>query len=217
MTSIHELLNQIWSLFRSVGITDNLTIIEHIAALLLKPSVSSDKEFWPREPKHPNLDVTSIKQKLAEAAIEADKLADENVTGAALLFDSYVLFRLSEMLVGGRYPTPRHIVKSIVRLAEVKPTHHVADLACGSGGFLVHSVLDAPPKSVTGVEISPEWARLARTNLILQDYLQGYTAANIITGNAFRVAVPLASDIGSSGICSKHDANSSDETSLSKG
>lgn len=196
MNSIRKLLNQIWSSFRLVGITDNIIIIEYIGALLLsnEPSLSPDDEQWPRESKHPNLDVTSIKQKLAEAAIEADKLADENVSGAALLFDSYLLFRLSEMLVGGRYPTPRHIVKSIVRLAEVKPTHHVADLACGSGGFLVHSVLDAPPKSVTGVEISPEWARLARTNLILQGYLQGDRAANIITGNAFRVAVPLLGD-----------------------
>jgi hypothetical protein len=35
MVSIRELLNQIWSSFRLVGITDNLTIIEHIAALLL--------------------------------------------------------------------------------------------------------------------------------------------------------------------------------------
>jgi len=35
MPSIRELLNQVWALFRQVGVADDLTIIGYIAQLLL--------------------------------------------------------------------------------------------------------------------------------------------------------------------------------------
>jgi hypothetical protein len=164
MASVRELLNQVWALFRQAGIADDLTIIEHIAAILLPKNLarSQSNELWLRvPPERPGLDSKALQQLLTEAANRAGSVAT--------LFDRHVLFRLPTMLPGGRYPTPRHIVTSMLRLADVEPTHRLCDFACGSGGFLVHRAADNDGKTsqTTGVEISPEWARLAWANAVL--------------------------------------------------
>ena len=117
MTSVQDLLNQIWSFFRQIGIADDIAIIGHIAALLLEKSgieppdarLQAVTSAWPH--------TDQILQRLEEAANKAE--------GAATLLDRYVFFRLPTMLPGGRYPTPRHIVQSMLRLAEVKPHHRL--------------------------------------------------------------------------------------------
>jgi type I restriction-modification system DNA methylase subunit len=81
------------------------------------------------------------------------------------------------MRAGGQYITPRHIVRLMTALAETKG-QTVADFACGSGGLLIHS----QGSKLVGVDISPEWARLARANLQLHKQ-QG----DIRAGNALRV------------------------------
>jgi type I restriction enzyme M protein len=180
MASARELLNQVWALFRRAGIADDLTIIEHIAALLLSnnlPRLQND-EHWPRiPPERPGLDAEALRHFLTEAADRADD--------AATLFDRHVLFRLPTMLPGGRYPTPRHIVTSMLRLIDITPSHRLGDFACGSGGFLVHRAADMDKKTsqTIGVEISPEWARLAWANAVLH----GLTSARIEIGNALQV------------------------------
>jgi type I restriction enzyme M protein len=169
--SIASLLNNIWAAFRSVGITDDLRIIEQLAALLLEqkgvqpgsdrslPALSVPEEF--------NLD--DVRQQLKDASAQAG--------GAGVLFDRSILFRLDTMRAGGQYPTPRHIVRLMTALAETTKKV-VADVACGSGGLLIHS----QGSSLVGVDISPEWARIARANLQLHEK-QG----DIREGNALRV------------------------------
>ena len=169
--SIASLLNNIWAAFRSVGITDDLRIIEQLAALLLEqkgvqpgsdrslPALSVPEEF--------NLD--DVRQQLKDASAQAG--------GAGVLFDRSILFRLDTMRAGGQYPTPRHIVRLMTALAETTKKV-VADFACGSGGLLIHS----QGSSLVGVDISPEWARIARANLQLHEK-QG----DIREGNALRV------------------------------
>jgi hypothetical protein len=180
MASARELLNQVWALFRQAGVADDLTIIEHMAALLLSNNLpkSQNNERWPRmPPERPGLDAEALRHLLADAADRAG--------GAAMLFDRHVLFRLPTMLPGGRYPTPRHIVTSMLRLVDIAPSHRLGDFACGSGGFLVHRAVntDKETSQTTGVEISPEWARLAWTNAMLH----GLTSARIDIGNALQV------------------------------
>lgn len=179
MPSVRELLNQIWALFRQAGIADDLTIIEHIAALLLPKHIpNSNDELWPRiPPARPGLDIDAIQRMLTDAADQAG--------GAAALFERHVLFRLPSMLPGGRYPTPRHIVISLLRLADVAPTHRLGDFACGSGGFLVHRRVagnDTTGQTI-GVELAPEWAWLAWANVTLH----GLSSPRIIPGNALQV------------------------------
>jgi hypothetical protein len=160
--SIASLLNNIWAAFRSVGITDDLRIIEQLAALLLEqegvqPGSGSDSDSDSplpalSVPKEFNLD--DVRRQLTDASQQAG--------GAGVLFDRSILFRLDTMRAGGRYPTPRHIVRLMTALAETTKKV-VADFACGSGGLLIHS----QGSSLVGVDISPEWARIARANLRL--------------------------------------------------
>jgi len=167
--SIASLLNNVWAAFRRAGITDDLRIIEQTAALLLEqegvkldsslPALSVPQEF----------DQDNVRQQLEKASQQAG--------GAGVLFDRYILFRLDNMRPGGQYPTPRHIVHLMTALAETAGKT-VADVACGSGGLLIHS----QGSSLVGVDISPEWARIARANLRLHKK-QG----DIREGDALRV------------------------------
>ena len=167
--SIASLLNNVWAAFRRAGITDDLRIIEQTAALLLEqekvPSDSSLPVF--SKPSEFNLD--DVRQQLDKASQQAG--------GAGVLFDRYILFRLDNMRPGGQYPTPRHIVRLMTALAETAGKT-VADVACGSGGLFIHS----QGSSLVGVDISPEWARIARANLRLHKK-QG----DIREGDALRV------------------------------
>lgn len=199
MTSVNEKLNQVWSELRKAGITDDLSIIEYIVRLLLEESgaivASADdsriqslvpnepenfvleKDIPKRPPRDLNIDIEAIKKYLRQAA--------EQAGGAAKLFDYHVLFRLPSMLPGGRYPTPRHIVKFMQRLAEVDlKNHSVADLACGSGGLLIDREITNPSNDgvTIGIDISPEWKRLAWTNTRLHHF-----TPRLINGNALQV------------------------------
>jgi type I restriction enzyme M protein len=182
MANVRDLLSQVWSLFRRAGIADDVTIIEHIAALLLPDNTlpPPHDNLRPRMPQHSGRNLNELRRILIEAANDAG--------GVGMLFDLHVLFRLPRMLAGGRYPTPRHIVDSMLQLIEVAPTHRLADFACGSGGFLVHQTAsdDTQPNESVGVEISPEWARLAWANTILHRM----TNARIELGNALQICGP---------------------------
>jgi len=193
MTSASEKLNQVWSEFQKAGITDDLSVIEYIARFLLEESnsivasssdskaqsiVPHDPEKFPSEkaiPKRPpsdlNIDIETIKQYLREAAEQAGDIAT--------LFDRYVLFRLPSMLPGGRYPTPRHITTFLQRIAQVKPSHSMADIACGSGGFLVAQEITVTSPLRVGIDISPEWKRLAWANTRLHGFVP-----RLLNGNA---------------------------------
>lgn len=168
--TISALLNRVWAAFRRAGIPEDLRIIEYVAGLLLEQQGVALTANLPRRPSlGSEFNETEAKDWLKSAAEQAGT--------AAALFDRHVLFRLPEMLAGGRYPTPRHIVRLMVGLT-MTDGQHVADFACGSGGLLVHSA----GIELTGVEISPEWARLARANALLHG-----KQATIREGNALRV------------------------------
>lgn len=171
--NISSLLNKVWAEFRRAGVTDDLRIIEAVAALLLERAGITPTPDLPRRQFVSDLSVTEIQQWLREAAPQAGS--------PATLFDRFVLFRLSDMRAGGQYVTPRHIVKLMVALAETQGKR-IADFACGSAGLLVHS----SGRALTGVEISPEWARIARANL----HLHG-RQGEIHEGNALRVVGKL--------------------------
>lgn len=166
--TIPALLNDIWSAYRRAGMTDDLRIIESLAALLLEQANIELTDDLPRKAQAQDLPESEVRQKLQDAS--------EQAGGAGNLFDRYILFRLPDMREG-QYPTPRHIVRLMTALAETAG-QSVADFACGSGGLLVHS----GGKSLHGVELAPEWARIARANLRLHG-LQG----RIKEGNALRL------------------------------
>ncbi len=162
MAPVGDLLNQVWSEFRKVGISYDLAIIEHIAAFLLEINEQefTDEELQPRKPNQPNLNAEKIKQLLTEAANTAG--------GTAKLLDRHVIFYLPNMLAGGGYPTPRHIAKNMISLAQVEANHSLADFACGSAGLLVNHAHKLQGITI-GIDISSEWARIAYANVKLHE------------------------------------------------
>ena len=179
--TISSLLSSIWFSFERVGITNTFDIIEYLAALLTETqrSSASFEEVLPRmPPDRPGLQVNDIRRLLSEAAMVAGS--------QALLFDRYVVFRLRERLPdrGGHYPTPRHIVQFMRHLVQIEEQHHLADFACGTGGFLVsREPHEVRASTITGIDNSPEWARLAWANVVLH----GYTDATILVGDPLRL------------------------------
>lgn len=178
MADIRTQLNQIWGIFRGVGIADDLTIIEHIAGLLVQQAHLKP----PRPDLLPQSAPTNFQTSLNDIrSILRALSAGANIGGIAELFDRYVLFRLSERLPGERYPTPRHIVRFMHTVAGVGPQHALADFACGSGGVLALRPQPTDDSIITfGCEIAPVWARLAWANCALHNIPN----PQIIIGNA---------------------------------
>ncbi|MFC7423860.1 N-6 DNA methylase [Nocardia tengchongensis] len=88
-----------------------------------------------------------------------------------------VLHRFSQQHgTGGNYFTPRSIVRLMVGLAAPTATDAVTDPACGSGGLLVAAAnyvraIDPTGElpALTGRDIAPWVAYIARLNMVLQD------------------------------------------------
>lgn len=110
----------------------------------------------------------------------------------------------------GQYFTPRNIIAFAIQMLDIKAEDTVMDPACGSGGFLLHSLDHVrklaseyydedskehfnywhsfAEKRLFGIEINEEIARVAKMNMIVHD--DGHT--NVIGNDALE---PLA-DIG---------------------
>lgn len=199
-------LNTIWRQFRSVGITDDLAIIEHLGFFLLLYHLPEPRARWWGIIKSSS--VSELPRMLEEARKTLRHIAglyvhdivpapppsiayhliqlvmttlEElfNTTPPPQLFNYCVIERLESMLAGGRYPTARHLAASMARMVGLKVNETLGDLACGSGGLLVAGADQKP--HVTGVEVSPNWARLAWTNVTLHDLPE----PKIFVGNAF--------------------------------
>lgn len=181
MADARELLTRVWEIFRSNGVSDELAILEHVAAVLLEsrdirpPSPSIP---WPQRYGRSELD-TSTSMEIERLVLAAVEQAEGD---AARVLDPLALFRPTRSRTGGEYPTPRHVVRLMHRLAEVGPGDDLLDLACGSGGFLAYRAEGRRATGTTlGVEISGPWARIAAGNTALR---LGPDAAEVVQQNA---------------------------------
>lgn len=52
----------------------------------------------------------------------------------------YLLSKLTTAGVAGQFRTPRHVIRAMVEMVDVKPTETVCDPACGTGGFLIQTM-----------------------------------------------------------------------------
>ncbi len=52
----------------------------------------------------------------------------------------YLLSKLTTAGVAGQFRTPRHVIRTMVEMLDVKPTETVCDPACGTGGFLIETM-----------------------------------------------------------------------------
>jgi len=218
-----RVLSELWRIFNGLGITDDLTIIEHLAFLLLvwhadlyaklkaglqdqiqkaqllsgRAAIGSRSSAL--DAASQNLcrewDIDGEELPTPPGTVPDDRLlailrnledALEKLTPAQLL-NHCLLFRLPDRLAGGRYPTPRHITQTMASLVNLGEGQSLADLACGSGGLLV-AAADKQPQ-VTGIEISPNLARVAWANVALHD-LPVWT---IHTANALSIYARMTS------------------------
>ena len=195
-------LDDIWREFRKRGVSDELRVIEGLALMLLGEKVGIWEEITDGSlvPHIDGIDMMLSEKMeqysvpefsdLSEYGLDSDETFWSvlhtlrrvfDVIPHARLFDQCIIPRITTMTRGGRYPTPRHLTHWMAELVAPKDGETLADFACGSGGFLV------APKNrtirITGIEISPNWARISETNTILHDLHK----PTILIGNTFTI------------------------------
>lgn len=99
----------------------------------------------------------------------------------------------------GQYFTPRHVIEAVVRIVDPKPGEQVLDPACGSSGFLMHSISysqrlrqsesieDAP--SVWGFDVDAKAIQVSKAMMLI---------AGAPPGNVTRLNSLLTPAIGES-------------------
>ena len=169
MADPHDSLAQVWALFRQSGVADDLAIIEHVAAVLLRQRDIQRPDArtpWPEAYQGSDLGDTARRDIENHVADAVRAVGGDNP--AAHVLDPLALFRPSRAGVPGQYPTPRHVVALMHRVADVRPYHDLLDLSCGSGGFLARRRTDDLSGISVGVEIALRWARIAAANTALR-------------------------------------------------
>lgn len=162
-------LAEVWDRFRQSGVADDLAIIEHVAAVLVRMrGLSPARAELPWPETYPGKDLDDTAREEVERLVADAVAAVETDNPEAHVLDPLALFRPTRVGAPGQYPTPRHIVQLMHRLAGVRPRHDLLDLACGSGGLLAHRYADEPVGATVGVEIALRWARIAAANAALR-------------------------------------------------
>lgn len=107
-----------------------------------------------------------------------DALSDHVISDNTLeVMDSFFEFLASKSSKSdkGQYFTPRHVIEMCVRLLKPRSDEMVLDPACGSGGFLIHSLKFAQPddirkycqNNIWGFDIDSRPVRVAKALMIL--------------------------------------------------
>lgn len=81
-----------------------------------------------------------VKPGLLKSTIEAIDEMEMSSTDAKGDLYEYLLSKLSTAGINGQFRTPRHILETMVKLVEPKPTDIIGDPACGTAGFLVKAM-----------------------------------------------------------------------------
>ncbi|GLV59815.1 hypothetical protein KDH_66390 [Dictyobacter sp. S3.2.2.5] len=200
MAEVRPILDEIWERLRRANVGNDLAIIEYIATLLIADITWPFDVERPQKPKvRYNPDDEWLTSRLRFAAQQMSSQSIEE--GIAELFNTHVLFYTSRSREEGSYPTPRHIVEFMINLLQIKPQHSFADFACGSGGFLIQRYQDKRSNQgrstrrsntqkgkTVGVEISPNWARIALANLLLHQVAATHVKIHI--GDSVRLCGP---------------------------
>jgi type I restriction enzyme M protein len=167
------LIAKLWDERRCVGLfrvhSHEVETTNAIAALLKQ----ADKA-WPGILEETRPRLTPEHLAVCVEALSKHTISDEGLE----VMDSFFEFMVAKTAKGakGQYFTPRHVVELCVQMLRPKPTDIVLDPACGSGGFLVHTMNYIRPT-------------------LCSDKLEEYCRTNIwgfdIDGRAVRVAKAL--------------------------
>lgn len=179
---IQNLLEEIWSVFRRAGTTEQREIVASLAALLTNGKAEAfEEELRPRKPRN--------RYNVDDELIPLLNRVSEKID-MGTFFDRYILFYGQLKEGDNAYATPRHIIDfmtKLLQIEQIKPTDSFADFTCGTGGFLVNRYRQDNLRQgdTVGIEISPDWIRLAVANAILHDITIKH--AHFKAGNALRI------------------------------
>ncbi len=145
---------------------------------------------WPGILDEPTPRLSAEHLEVCVAALAQHTLSDESLE----IMDGFFEFMVAKAAKGskGQYFTPRHVVELCVRMVKPKASEVVVDPACGSGGFLVHTlnyvrnglsrdqVTEFCQTKLWGFDIDERAVRVAKALMILA----GDGIANIVRLNS---------------------------------
>jgi len=101
-------------------------------------------------------------------------------TGEYEIIDSAFEYLITEVSKGtkGQYFTPRHVIKMCVKMLNPKEDEYIIDPACGSGGFLLHSMYQI-------------WDKFLKTNEAQKGYAGKYLYGIDFDDNMRRISQAL--------------------------
>lgn len=176
---IQNLLEEIWSVFRRAGTTNQREIVSSLATLLTNGKAEAfNEDIRPHKPRN--------RYNVDDELIPLLNRASEKID-IGTFFDRYILFYGQLKEENSAYPIPRHIIDFMVKLLPIEAANSFADFTCGTGGFLVNQYRreNLRQSDTVGIEISPDWIRLAVANAILHNMSVEHT--HFYPGNALRI------------------------------
>ena len=101
-------------------------------------------------------------------------------TGEYEIIDSAFEYLITEVSKGtkGQYFTPRHVIKMCVKMLNPKEDEYIIDPACGSGGFLLHTMYQV-------------WKNFLRTDAAQKNYAGKYLFGIDFDDNMRRISQAL--------------------------
>jgi len=123
--------------------------------------------------------------KVCVSFLEKVKLFNSNLRIIDEAFE-YLIPQVSKKKEG-QFFTPRPVEDMVVKMLNPKPEEFVIDPACGSAGFLLHSVRWIAGGVITGKELSPSAKNFAQNNIVGVDFAKKPVmiakAINLIVGD----------------------------------
>jgi len=123
--------------------------------------------------------------KVCVSFLEKIKLFNSNLRIIDEAFE-YLIPQVSKKKEG-QFFTPRPIEDMVVEMLNPKPDEFVIDPACGSGGFLLHSVMWVAGGAITGRELPSAAKSFAQNNIVGIDFAKKAVkiakAINLIVGD----------------------------------
>jgi len=123
--------------------------------------------------------------KVCVSFLEKVKLFNSNLRIIDEAFE-YLIPQVSKKKEG-QFFTPRPVEDMVVKMLNPKPDEFVLDPACGSAGFLLHSVMWIAGGVITGKELPPAAKNFAQNNIVGVDFAKKPVmiakAINLIVGD----------------------------------
>lgn len=123
--------------------------------------------------------------KVCVSFLEKIKLFNSNLRIIDEAFE-YLIPQVSKKKEG-QFFTPRPVEDMVVKMLNPKPDDFTVDPACGSAGFLLHSVMWIAGGAITGKELPPAAKNFAQNNIVGIDFAKKAVkiakAINLIVGD----------------------------------